>query len=350
MSPDEIRQLTQASREGFAARGTEMSNPSLVAEMTARQEGSRERKMQDLQMAAALNQAYTQDKTSAQNFASGVYGQNLGLQQANQGANLQASQGNQQMAGTLSMANQGAQNTAGQFYASEQNRGTLANAELQQQMNLANLQAALGVDQYNSQFAYQQQQQKLNNLGTMGQYTGNQLGQDRSYALGLTQAIGSTTFDPMAAILGRQSGAVGVGQQQQNYATGLTSSMQGPQLFDPNAGINLGLQQNANQANHQANIYGAQASYAGATNQGRGAMIGGALSGLGALAGCWVAREVYGNDNPDWLAFREWKDERGPSWFRRLYNTYGERFAAFIHNKPSLKRIIRKWMDSKINT
>jgi hypothetical protein len=63
---------------------------------------------------------------------------------------------------------------------------------------------------------------------------------------------------------------------------------------------------------------------------------------------CWVAREVYGVDNPKWLQFREWMLEDSPSWFRSLYIKYGERFAKFISNKPLLKTIIRKWMNTRI--
>lgn len=63
---------------------------------------------------------------------------------------------------------------------------------------------------------------------------------------------------------------------------------------------------------------------------------------------CWVAREVYGTDNPRWLIFRDWMLNRAPSRFRTLYFGYGERFARFISDKPRLKAIIRCWMDTRI--
>lgn len=63
---------------------------------------------------------------------------------------------------------------------------------------------------------------------------------------------------------------------------------------------------------------------------------------------CWVAREVYGVDNPSWLMFRDYLDYSAPEWFRNLYLNHGENFAKFISNKPTLKTIIRAWMDSKI--
>ena len=91
---------------------------------------------------------------------------------------------------------------------------------------------------------------------------------------------------------------------------------------------------------------GAQAQASAARSSGRSSMFGsiaGAMIGL-----CWVAREVYGVDNPKWLQFREWMLEDSPSWFRSLYIKYGERFAKFISNKPLLKTIIRKWMNTRI--
>ena len=71
--------------------------------------------------------------------------------------------------------------------------------------------------------------------------------------------------------------------------------------------------------------------------------------GGGGGFGCWVAREVYGADNPKWLAFREWLLQESPAWFRQLYLGYGRQFARFISNRPWLKSRIRVWMESKID-
>ncbi|MEL7372280.1 MAG: hypothetical protein AAFN74_25365 [Myxococcota bacterium] len=62
-----------------------------------------------------------------------------------------------------------------------------------------------------------------------------------------------------------------------------------------------------------------------------------------------MAREVYGEEDLTWLAFREWLFNEAPSWFHRLYMTHGAEFALFIRNKPWLKRMIRTWMDTKID-
>ncbi len=63
---------------------------------------------------------------------------------------------------------------------------------------------------------------------------------------------------------------------------------------------------------------------------------------------CWVARAVYGADNPDWLRFRHWLLTAAPRWFRNLYIAHGERFAAWVADKPRIKNLIRAWMDTKL--
>lgn len=85
-----------------------------------------------------------------------------------------------------------------------------------------------------------------------------------------------------------------------------------------------------------------------------GGFAGQVLGGAGGTAAfgamCWVAREVYGVDNPRWELFRHWLLNYGPKWLLKTYLSYGERFAQFISNKPMLKYIIRKLMDSRIES
>jgi hypothetical protein len=221
--------------------------------------------------------------------------------------------------------------TASNIYGQDLSRDQ-TNAAMQQQTALANQQAAMsgrGMD--------------LQGLLGLGQLQQSQQQGNRSYAMNLVNARQAASVDPYAAILGRTSGASGQGMAATQFTAGLAGQQLGPNLFDPNAGINLALQNQANQSNYNSNIYGAQAGFAGAQAQARGAIIGGALQGL-----CWVAREVYGNDNPMWLLFRQWLMEDSPDTFRNLYIKYGERFAKFISNKPLVKTIIRNWMTSKV--
>ena len=108
------------------------------------------------------------------------------------------------------------------------------------------------------------------------------------------------------------------------------------------------------QSNYAASTYGAQVGAQASSNAANsipsylnaGANVIGGLAPKGVF--CWVAREVYGVDNPKWIEFRNWMAIDAPAWFRNLYVKFGERIAEFISNKPMLKNIIRKWMDSKI--
>ena len=127
----------------------------------------------------------------------------------------------------------------------------------------------------------------------------------------------------------------------------------GPQYLNPEAGLGYISQMAANDANMYAAQVGADASRFSGLMSGLGALGGGAFAGAGAAGGfgnlfCWVAREVYGPTNPAWLQFREWMLTESPGWFFKLYRDYGERFANWVSNKPRIKSIIRKWMDSKI--
>ena len=63
---------------------------------------------------------------------------------------------------------------------------------------------------------------------------------------------------------------------------------------------------------------------------------------------CWVAREVYGEHNPQWLLFRAWLLTDAPSWMRDSYGAYGEDIAAWIHDKPVVKAAIKGLMDQVV--
>ena len=49
-----------------------------------------------------------------------------------------------------------------------------------------------------------------------------------------------------------------------------------------------------------------------------------------------------------WVYFRQWMLESAPKWLWKLYRKHGEKFAAYISDKPLLKKAIRKIMDKVI--
>ena len=166
LSPEELRNVQQGTREAYAARGIEMSNPAIAAEAAARSGAMRQRQAEDLATATALNQAYTQDLTTNRNFGTGLYGQEIGLQQSNQQAALQAALANQQANQNVSLANVGATNQANQFTAG------LGAESAQFTANAANQAGQFGASAANQ--AALQNAQNLSQAGQFGASAFNQ--------------------------------------------------------------------------------------------------------------------------------------------------------------------------------
>ena len=231
-----------------------------------------------MQQQAALANQQALMNAQQLNQAAGI---NVG--QSNQQALMQSQLANQQAGLTVGQANQQALMNAQQLNQQAGLTVGQANQQAMMQAQLANQQANLGASESNRANAQQQYQNYIQNLGQGSQLFNQGLAADRGYAMGLVGARQATASDPFQAILGRPSNAAQMGFAQQQFAQGM-AGQQGPQLFDPNAGINLALGQNANLANYNANTFGAQAGMYGAAKQGQGAMIGGIASGLGAAA------------------------------------------------------------------
>ena len=125
----------------------------------------------------------------------------------------------------------------------------------------------------------------------------------------------------------------------------------GPQLFNPESQTGMGSIYGA--YNAQMGLAGAQAQANAAKQAGKMGMLGslgGAAMGAGAmLMMCWVAREVYGEDNHKWLQFRDWMLNCADPELRAAYLQHGPQIAEFVSDKPELKAMIRGWMDSKIS-
>jgi len=170
--------------------------------------------------------------------------------------------------------------------------------------------------------------------------------------VGLNQQTGG---DPFMAILGRPGQAFAAGQGMAGQGMGISQGS-GPSLFNPESSY-AGNIFNQNYQGELSARTATAANKAAMIGAGIGAVgaIGGAFAGgygkaLGTAAGCWVAREVYGEDNPSWLLFRQWLETEAPDWFHSAYVRFGERFAKMIRPLPRVKAIIRRWMDSKIKT
>ena len=155
---------------------------------------------------------------------------------------------------------------------------------------------------------------------------------------------------------------MGAGQQQvglQGYLNpafaasqqyGLSGLVQGAQAGYANLGNSFLQPESQYMANIRANRIQMETSIQAAKAAQSGAITGGLIGAAGSIAGgyvakCWVAREVYGKDNPEWVVFRNWLESEAPEWLDTLYTEEGECFANFISDKPLLKSIVKIAMD-----
>ena len=199
-----------------------------------------------------------------------------------------------------------------------------------------------------------QMSQRAGRVGDESSVAGQILGREQylSGLRGQAAGMGQQAFgmnrqlagDVGMTILGRPSSSINLGGQMLGQAQQGAAGPMGPQLFDPNVGLNMAMQQRG----QDVTFAGMQAQANAAGQAGTMGAIGGIAQGIGTYAACWVAREVYGIESGKWMQFREWMLNDSPSWFRKLYLKYGERFAKFISNKPRIKSIIRNWMNTKI--
>jgi hypothetical protein len=273
LSPEELRNIQQGTREAYAARGIEMSNPAIAAEAAARSGAMRQRQAEDLAQAAALNQAYTQDLSANRQFGTGLYGQEIGLQQANQQAALQAALANQQTGQNLSLANLQAANQAGQFTAglgaeAAQFGANAANQAGQFAATAAN-QAAL----QNAQLASQ--------AGQFGAGAFNQAAIQNAQNISQANQFGASAFNQAQlqnALLGSQAGQFGASAANQAALQNAQNISQANQFGALSA--NQAAIQNAQNIS-QANQFGA-----GALNQAalQNALLGSQAGQFGASA------------------------------------------------------------------
>lgn len=398
LSEQEMRDATQATRAAYAARGMGLGDQAALGEVQNRLINQRQRQLENLGLAGQINQQLLGEQAANRGFAQSVLGQNVAIQGqnignaldaaranqgasmqaqlANQGANLQAQSLTRDLSLRAQLANQAAQNQAfsqaqqlnslqnmqaqvanqnanlqaGQFNVEALMRAQQANQAANMQADSTNIANYLAANQFNTQFNQGAQQQYLQNLGQLAQLQNQGTAADRSFAAQLIGLRQATASDPFQAVLGRPSAAFAQAQGMQNQGVGL-QQMAGPALFNPESSYANNIYGGNQQAQNAANI---------ATASNRAAITGSIIGAAGKIAGgmdlgrylpgCWVAREVYGENNPKWRRFRTWLLTRAPKWFAKLYNKFGPSFALWIADKPRVKGVIRRWMDARIAT
>jgi hypothetical protein len=100
----------------------------------------------------------------------------------------------------------------------------------------------------------------------------------------------------------------------------------------------------ANQGSQQA-----QADQAASNSNMQQGATAAAIGATAAAAACWVARSVYGWQNPKWQHFRAWLLLDAPGWFRRFYLKHGPQIAQWLDAHPWAKGPVRASMDAVLS-
>lgn len=167
--------------------------------------------------------------------------------------------------------------------------------------------------------------------GQMAAQQQRQAGRQQNIA-NVQSALGLTPIVSQAAQLGGlQQGASPFAQPQ---------LMQGMQQAGPGQLLAQGSQfalQNAAMDFQESQLNSPMAIAKGVT---------GMIGSLGSAAKCHVAKLCIPDE---WQAFFFWKELVAPDWFREAYNAHSKTVANWMSNKPTIQKIVAKWMKSKIS-
>ena len=171
--------------------------------------------------------------------------------------------------------------------------------------------------------------------------------QRQGFAQSMVGMNKATAADPFMAILGRPSS---MNPMMSGNVVGQAQGFNPGAMFSPESQYAGDIYNQNYQGELAARTATAQnkAAMWGAGMSAVGSIIGGGMGKGGFFNKCWVAREVYGLTNLRWLTFREWLETKAPRWLDKIYTTYGESFALFIHDKPRTKNTIRFFMNKVI--
>lgn len=348
--------LGQQAQAFGQAQARDVLNQQLQAQRYAQAMGTQGTAFQQAQAKDLLNQ-----QTQAQRFAQAAGLQATGFEQA-KAQDLLAQQ-TQAQRFTQAMGAQGAafgqaqtQEALSQDIQQQRYAQLMGQQQLQQGAQAQAFQQALGREELGAATQQQQftqalqrgqaEQQRLQGA-TMLQAGQAQLGAGALGQLQSAQAPILQAFYKQPILQGQVGASQGMGQTAQQLS--------GPQYFNPESQTGMGSIYGA--YNAQMGLAAAQAQANAAKSAGISGMIGslgGAFMGGAAKIGaaailCWVAREVYGEDNPKWLEFRHWMINHADPTLQAAYIKHGPMIAEFVSDKPELKSMIRAWMDSKIS-
>jgi len=177
-------------------------------------------------------------------------------------------------------------------------------------------------------------QQEQTNIGQQG-LAANIGNYNRQFKLGATGALSDFRNREFANKMGAAQ-----------FTQGIDRPMAG---LDPGslADFIVGDINQANTIRSQADV--AQLNAASGAKSSQLGLFGDLMSTAGGFIGCWVAREVYDSDDK-WKEFRKWLIGRSDDELFVWYAKNGERFAEHLSNDPTMKPLIKWYMDRKIES
>jgi hypothetical protein len=257
--------------------------------------------------------------------------------QRTQGENLLSSANAYQNAGNQQMQTaQSGQSANAQNYATVQGSNR-SDAEAQTgggqsaQNTTSALQQALNNQYQNSAQSYQQGQALTSSQ--QGQAYNQDTGYSNYAAAQNTQA--QSTYPHQYT---SDTGANYLSMWLSDYMNGQNSDVQRYAAGVQNAAYR------ANQGSQQA-----QADQAASNSNMQQGATAAAIGATAAAAACWVARSVYGWQNPKWQHFRAWLLLDAPGWFRRFYLKHGPQIAQWLDAHPWAKGPVRASMDAVLS-
>ena len=344
LSALEQRRAQQSARQASTSRGRGMDQSALYGEMQARMSEELGKREREIGLGSQLLGQSTDMRNTRLGLSASLLGQSEGMDAQRRAEQMQKQQFG---ASNLSQAEGlAAQRRAEQLQLQQFGTSTLG------QVNAMGAQRAdqqLQRQQFGSQMlgqaesmSAQRQQQQLQKQQLGANIFGQGLQSEDQRLQAAFNMNRNISGDLGSVILGRPSSSMA----QSNATLGQGANLAANQdlLFQDNKGLELGMFQ----SQQETAVSSANAQAAAAAQAGQSSMIGSIAGAALPMLMCWVAREVYGEHDPKWKQFRSWLLEDAPTWFVNLYVKYGERFAEFISNKPILKSIIRKWMNTKI--
>jgi len=63
---------------------------------------------------------------------------------------------------------------------------------------------------------------------------------------------------------------------------------------------------------------------------------------------CWLARAVYGENNPEWKRFREYIYNIAPHWQKEIYIKYAPRLSRYVKKNNLFRTLLKCWMNTKL--